>query len=75
MDVFLVDKEDNEDEDETVVEVIEEESLDDAETDEDSDEEKNVQNQGGRFRIRSRLRNLKNRVFKPKNQVEQEDKE
>jgi len=75
VDVFLVDKEDSVDEDQTAVEVVEEERLDDAETDEDSDDETGIQNEGGRFRIWSRLRNLKNRVFKPKSQVEQEEKE
>lgn len=67
VDVFLLDKEGKDDEDEETVEAIEEEIVE--EPDED------IKNEGGRLRILSRLRNLKNRVFKRKNQVEQDDKE
>ncbi len=66
VDVFLLDKEGKDDEGKETVDVIEEEAV---EPDED------IKNEGGRLRILSRLRNLKNRVFKRKSRDEQDDKE
>ena len=71
VDVFLVDKEGNDDMNEETVEVVEEES-------EESDEDRGeiiVKNEGGRFRIRSRLRNLITRIFRRKKKDHQAEKE
>jgi len=66
VDVFLLDKEGKDDEGKETVDVIEEEAV---------EPDKDIKNEGGRLRILSRLRNLKNRVFKRKSRDEQDDKE
>ena len=69
VDVFLVDNVSDEDRGDETVGVVEEEIPSD---DEDSIDNENTE-KVGRFRIRSRVGNLINRVFKRKNRVQQEE--
>ena len=87
VDVFLVDEESNDDKDEEIV--AKEGGESSGENDDDSDEtvvaqstkdshdEVNIKSEGilSRFRIRSRLGNLINRVLRRKNQSQPEDEE
>ena len=69
VDVFLVDNGSDEDRSDETVGVVEDEIPSD---DEHSNDEENTE-KVGRFRIRSRVGNLINRVFKRKNRVQQEE--